>query len=315
MENQVETQELETQDSNSNLSDIFDILSGVGLVGGVVGSFLSNASFAAIPISFSVALQIANRRQLKVELARIQESSTMEMTQQMNSNHSSLVGQLQQLKEQGAKSLNQQDQKFQTLVNELSDRVQDNKESFTLLNGKENELEQFAHQLESQLNKVQNVVKTLQNIENLSQIIRTNSEGAEAYYQRGLNHQKLGDKTGAIKDYTEALYLESNYAKAYHNRGVLLAEIGNRKQAVEDLRLAAKYYFEQGDIDSYEQARNLGKEFYQVRHSPVNSETVATTDSQGEMSEEMTSAPMDLVTVGGLFDDEIDGEQNISILG
>ena len=33
------------------------------------------------------------------------------------------------------------------------------------------------------------------------------------------------------------------------------------------------------------------------------------------MSQEMNSAPMDLVTVGGLFDDETDSEENISILG
>lgn len=312
MENQVEPQELENQDSNSNLSDIFDILSGVGLVGGAVGSFLGNAAFAAIPISFSVALQIANRRQLKVELAQMQKSSTMEMTQQMNSNHSTLVEQLQQLKEQGKKSLNQQDQKFQTLVNELSSEIKNNQESFALLSVKENELNEFAHGLEFQLNKVQDVVETLQNIENFSQMIRTNPEGAEAYYQRGLNHQKLGDKTGAIKDYTEALHLDSTYAKAYHNRGVLLAEIGHKKQAVEDLRLAAKYYFEQGNIESYEKARNLSKEFYEVRHSLVNAETV---DSQTEMSKEMSSEQLNLVTVGGLFDDEMDSQENISILG
>lgn len=146
-------------------------------------------------------------------------------------------------------------------------------------------------------------------------MIRTNPESAEAYYQRGLNHQKLGDKTGAMEDYTEALHLDSTYARAYHTRGVILAEIGNRKQAVEDLRLAAKYYFEQGDIESYEQARNLSKEFYEVRHSPVNTETAEVIDSQDEMSQEMNSAPMDLVTVGGLFDDETDSEENISILG
>ena len=69
----------------------------------------------------------------------MQESSTMEMTQLMNSNHSTLVEQLQQLKQQGENSLKQQDQKFKTLVNELSDRIQNNKESFTLLNGKEND--------------------------------------------------------------------------------------------------------------------------------------------------------------------------------
>ncbi len=315
MENQVEKQELEPQESNSNLSEIFDILSGVGLVGGAVGPFLGHTAFAAITLSISVALQIANRRQLKVELAQMQQSSTMELTQQLNSNHSHVLEQLQQLKEQGENRLNQQEQKFETLVKELSNKIQTNQESFATLSVKEQGLDEFTHRLESQLNQVQDIVETLQNIENFSQLIRTNPEGADAYYQRGLNHQKLGDKTGAIEDYTEALHLDSTYAKAYHNRGVLLADIGNKKQAVEDLRLAAKYYFEQGDIDSYERARNLSKEFYEVRHSSVNDETAKTTDSQGEMSEEMTSKPMNLVTVGGLFDDEMDSQDNISILG
>ena len=157
------------------------------------------------------------------------------------------------------------------------------------------ELSECTHSLESQLTTVETVVETLQNIENASQIIRSNPEGADAYYQRGLNHQKLGDKTGAIDDYTEALHLDSTYAKAYHSRGVLLAEIGNRKQAVEDLRLAAKYYFEQGDIESYEQARNLSKEFYQVRYSLVSNETPQTTTSQNEMNEEMSSESIDLM--------------------
>ncbi|MGK7940503.1 MAG: tetratricopeptide repeat protein [Crocosphaera sp.] len=303
---------MENQNSNSNLSEIFDILSGVGLVGGAVGSFLGNAAFAAIPLSFSLALQIANRRQLKVELSQMQENSTMEMTQQINSNHSNLLEQLQQLRELQDNSFNQQDHKFQTLMNELSNKIKTNEESLAVLTIKERDLNKFTHNLESQQKQVESIVETLQNIENFSQLIRTNPEGADAYYQRGLNHQKLGDKTGAIEDYTEALHLDSTYAKAYHNRGVLLAEIGNKKQAVEDLRLAAKYYFEQGDIESYEKARNLSKEFYEVRHSLVNHETA---DSQSEMREEIVSQPMDLVTVGGLFDDEMDSQESISILG
>ncbi|MDJ0509636.1 MAG: tetratricopeptide repeat protein, partial [Crocosphaera sp.] len=265
MENQVEKKELEKENNEGNLSEIFDILSGVGLVGGAVGSFLGNAAFAAIPLSFSLALQIANRRQLKVELSQMQQSSTMEMTQRLDSNHSNLLEQLQQLRELQENSLNEQDQKFQTLINDLSNQIKNNEESLAILTIKEQKLDQFTHNLESQQKQVETIVETLQNIENFSQMIRTNPEGAEAYYQRGLNHQKLGDKTGAIEDYTEALHLDSTHAKAYHNRGVLLADIGNKKQAVEDLRLAAKYYFEQGDIESYEKARNLSKEFYDIR--------------------------------------------------
>ena len=315
MENQVEKKELTNENSQNNLSDIFDILSGVGLVGGAVGSFFGNAAFAAIPISFSVALQMANRRQLKVELAQIQQSSIMQMTEQLNNNKSVILGQFQQLRQYSEDSLTQQDQKFQTITNHLSGKITVNQENFNRLKVEKDELNQLTSSLESQLNVVQNVVETLQQIENTSQMIRSKPDGVEAYYQRGLNHQNLGDKTGAIEDYTEALHIDSTYAKAYHSRGVILAEMGNRKQAVEDLRLAAKYYFEQGDIESYEQARILSKEFYAVRHSSINDETVEMAVSQSEVSAEMAAEQMDLVTVGGLFDDDADSDDNISILG
>ena len=102
---------LNNQNNGNNLSEIFDILSGVGLVGGAIGSFFGNVAVATIPISFSLALQIANRRQLKVELSQIQESSKTEILQQINSNHTKILEQLQHLKQEGETSFNQQDNK------------------------------------------------------------------------------------------------------------------------------------------------------------------------------------------------------------
>ena len=48
-----------------------------------------------------------------------------------------------------------------------------------------------------------------------------------------------------------------------------------------------------------------------MRSALVNTETVETKASQEEMPEEST----DLVTVGGLFDDEPDTQEDISMLG
>ncbi|WP_107668260.1 tetratricopeptide repeat protein [Cyanothece sp. BG0011] len=315
MENQVEQQELNNDNSKNNLSDLFDLLSGIGLVGGAVGSFFGNAAFAAIPISFSVALQIANRRQLKVDLAQLQESSVIQLTEQMNNNQGTILEQFKQFRKESEDQLNQQDQKVQTIVSELSEKITNNQESCNLLKVEKDQLNQLTHSLESQLNKIQNVVETLQKIENTSQVIRTNPQGVDAYYERGLSHQKLGDKTGAIEDYTEALHLDSTYAKAYHNRGILLAEMGNKKQAVEDLRLAAKYYFDQGDIESYEKARNLSKEFYEVRHSILDDKVIDSMVSQELTREENSSQEVNLITVGSLFEDDGDAEESISMLG
>ncbi|ACB51455.1 hypothetical protein cce_2105 [Crocosphaera subtropica ATCC 51142] len=315
METQVEKQELTNENNKSNRSDIFDLLSGIGLVGGAVGSLFGNAVFAAIPISFSVALQIANRRQLKVQLAQLQESAVIQMSEQINNNQSIILEQFQQLRKDSEEHLNQQDQKVKIVVSELSEKITNHQESLNTLKVEKDQLNQFTHSLESQLSKVQEIVETLQQIENVSQVIRINPQGADAYYERGLSHQKLGDKTGAIEDYTEALHLNSTYAKAYHNRGILLAEMGNKKQAVEDLRLAAKYYFEQGDIESYEKARNLSKEFYEVRHSLINHLESDSVVSDESIMKENSSNQVNLISVGGLFDDDFDTEQNITVLG
>ncbi|MEA5533875.1 tetratricopeptide repeat protein [Crocosphaera sp. XPORK-15E] len=315
MESQVETQELENESSANNLSDIFDLLSGVGLFGGVVGSFFGNAAFATIPLSFSLALQMANRRQLKVEMAQVQQTAIMQLTEQINNNKSVIFEQFNQSKQETNNQLGQQNQAFQAKVNDLSDKLQDAQQSIDGLMQEDRKLNEFTNALNSQQQQVEEIVKSLQQIENLSQVIRSNPDGVEAYYQRGLSHQKLGDKTGAIEDYTEALHLDSTYAKAYHSRGILLAELGSKKQAVEDLRLAAKYYFEQGDIESYEQARNLSKEFYEVRHSLIDNQNAKAAVSDESMIKEPQSSMIDLIAVGHLFDDDSDPEQNVTMLG
>lgn len=315
MENQVEQQKSNSENSKQNLSDIFDILSGVGLVGGVVGSFLGNAAFAAVPISFSVALQMANRRQLKVDLAQLRQSTIVQMSEQMNNNQSVILKQFQQLRKESEDQFNQQDQKVQKVVIELSEKIENNQESFDGLTVEKDQIKQLSNGLESRINQIQNIVETLQQLENTSQVIRTNPDQVDAYYERGLNHQRLGDKTSAIEDYTEALHFDSTYAKAYHNRGILLAEIGNKKQAVEDLRLAAKYYFDKGDIESYEKARNLSKEFYEVRHSIIDDDAIDSMVSKKLTSQENSSGEVNLITVGRLFEDDENAEESISMLG
>lgn len=314
MEPQVETQDVEQQATNNNLPDIFDLLSGAGLVGGVVGSFLGNAALTALPISFSLALQIANRRKLAVDLAQIQQTAMVQMTEQINHNQKVLLSQIQDLKTETKQSLTQQSQDVTKQFENLSEQLQETKQSLDEVRQDEQKLNQFAQSLESQQKQLEDVVSNLQKIENCSQLIRNNPDGIDAYYQRGLSHQKLGDKTGAIEDYTEALHLDPTYAKAYHSRGILLAELGNKKQAVEDLRLASKYYFEQGDIESYEQARNLAKEFYEVRHAPLDTQDTPDTEENMVAKDDSQANLDDMISVGHLFDDESNNSKRATIL-
>ncbi len=95
---------------------------------------------------------------------------------------------------------------------------------------------------------------------------------AQFYFNRGVDRSKLGDKQGAIADYTQAIQIDPNYAKAYRYRGVARYNLGDNQGAIDDYTQAIKidpnyanaYYArgdaryllgdKQGGIDDYTQA-------------------------------------------------------------
>ncbi len=178
---------------------------------------------------------------------------------------------------------NSQEQKINNLIEkleltktELGDHLINNK---TELANKIEELKlQIKEQLSAQENytteeisrlrlrnqEISEIVNNLQNIENLSQEIRVKPDSAEFFYQRGVSHENLGDKVGAIEDYSQAIKLDPSFAKAYHKRGVVYLESDARQKAVDDLRKAALLYFEQGDIDIYQQAREMSRDIHKL---------------------------------------------------
>jgi tetratricopeptide (TPR) repeat protein len=44
----------------------------------------------------------------------------------------------------------------------------------------------------------------------------------------------LGDKNGAIRDYTKAIDIDEDYIAAYQNRGIVLRELGDEEGASAD---------------------------------------------------------------------------------
>jgi tetratricopeptide (TPR) repeat protein len=102
----------------------------------------------------------------------------------------------------------------------------------------------------------------------INQTIRINPDNANAYYNRGLTYQHLGNKNVAIGDYTEAIRINPSYAEAYHSWGLARADLKDKKGAVEDLREAAKLFFDAGDIANYQTARDLSKKFHELSLQP-----------------------------------------------
>ncbi len=265
MKQQIENQSPE----NTRLgTDMFDIWSGIGLVGGTVASLISQqVAVAAIPISLAVALNIASRRRMETENQQMQQAAIANLHQYHKGSQSHFSEQLRQLQQTSNMQLSQQAQTQQERLKHLSGDLEKLQQVISDITQESMQAQQATQNLESQQKHLESVVEELRQIENFSQALTNRPDGAEFYYQRGLSHQRLGDQIEAIEDYTEALRLDPTHANAYHNRGILNAELGNKKRAVEDLRQAAKFYFEQGDIDNYQKARNLSKEFYELRYS------------------------------------------------
>lgn len=57
---------------------------------------------------------------------------------------------------------------------------------------------------------------------------------AVAYYNRAITRHALGDKSGAIADYSEVVKIDPTHAIAYNNRALVRYEMGNKEGAISD---------------------------------------------------------------------------------
>lgn len=152
--------------------------------------------------------------------------------------------------------------KFNTLIAQLTD-IQEIIPILVEGNSNLMDYKRLQDLYEEQLEVVKKV-DCLRQIEAQTQAIWNASNKADAYYQRGLNYQGIGNQKSSIVDFTEAIRLNLNHAQAYYHRGLASAKLGNKKQAVQDLREAAKLFFEEGDIANYQTARDMTKQLHEL---------------------------------------------------
>ncbi len=70
--------------------------------------------------------------------------------------------------------------------------------------------------------------------------IRLDPDFAQAYNNRGLARQGLGDLSGAIDDFSAALEHHGQLSEAYNNRGALRMQLGQSQEALADLNEAVR---------------------------------------------------------------------------
>jgi tetratricopeptide (TPR) repeat protein len=284
--------QLENQTNTPNASgNLLDALSVIGVIGGAAASLVcQQVAFAVIPLSASVALNILNRRRLIDEIAQhsqsviapvsqsVQNSQTeiAHLSQNLAQHRSDSQAEVRTLSEQLTTLSEQLTQVQQSAIAQLNDQSQTQQASFEILADQLKGLQalignltqdmqalnDFTQVLEAQQKQLAGTVEQIEEVADSAQKMCANPNSAEFYCQRAVTQEHSGNKQGAVQDYTEAIRIEPSHASAYYTRGVLRSELGEKKGAVDDLRKAAMLYFEQGDIDHYEQARDLSKEIH-----------------------------------------------------
>lgn len=233
---------------------------GVSVMGVIASVALNNPIFASIPLTIGIGCNFLSRKQFNdslVEAYNTQQETINELMSKLEANHLKLNNNLIENKTNLANDI----EKIQLSIKDS-------------LNKQQKDINSEIKRLDLRYQDLKNVVDNIKELEDTTQEIRSQPNSPDFFYQRGLSFEKLGNYTGAIEDYTEAIKKNPSFAKAYHKRGVLYLDDGVKQKAVDDLRKAALLYFEQGDIDSYHQAREMSRNIHDLR-----------TESNGKVSE------------------------------
>ena len=74
---------------------------------------------------------------------------------------------------------------------------------------------------------------------------------------RGIAKYELGDKAGAMADYTQAITINPQYAEAYYNRGIAKYESEDKTGAIKDLETGKQLYQQQGNTQNAQKVQEL----------------------------------------------------------
>lgn len=231
-------------------AEFFSLIgAGVGTLAALVTQQVLVISAAALPLTLAVGLNLSSRKRLQQQLADAHR------TQQ------DLLGIVLQ---QGQEHLEYQLglQQYEQRLERLQEQLIVLQNWSTEINQGNKELNDYTRILGTEQKQIEVVVDCLRELETYTQAIQLNPNYAKAYYNRALTHQRLGELEAAVADYSEALRLHPDYARAYHNRGIARAHLGDKQAALADLRAAAKHFFDQGDIPSYQKAKELTKRLH-----------------------------------------------------
>ena len=83
----------------------------------------------------------------------------------------------------------------------------------------------------------------------MDEALKLDPENADAYYERGKAHRRLGNLQQAIEDFSEAVRIDPAHAAAYNYRGLVFKSLGQIDQAFADMMEAASLVETLGRFD------------------------------------------------------------------
>jgi tetratricopeptide (TPR) repeat protein len=205
-----------------------------GAVGGIVLSAVTQQLlFISVPLTLAAALNFGNRQRMKSEI-QTHVLPTMNLH---------------------AHQIERQDQDFKALsgTSAATDQI-------VMI-----QLNKFQNESQGKLEKLQSDVEILQQsaaemIQKQTELLESTAE--EGYCRRGQEAEKRGNLKDAVAAYSEAIRLKPEYARAYIYRGCAYACSGFKQQSIADLRTATKICFENGDLETYHEARALSEKIH-----------------------------------------------------
>ncbi len=256
--------DVQMNSDNPHWLSVVETLSLLGAIGGTVASVVTQqVAYASIPLSLTATLNLLNRRRLMDTLTQERQDAIAVLTTSHREQGASLTDAISQIEaiqqsvsdfkgehKQSETTLSEQLQEHQKLISENQEVISGLKRDDQVLNG-------AIHNLGEQQQELSELVETLKVFSISSGSIEAHTHPGEAHYNRGISQERLGALEEALADYTEAIGQNPDYAEAYFSRGQLKSQLGDKQEAVEDLRLAAKCFFERGDLANYQKAKDM----------------------------------------------------------
>jgi tetratricopeptide (TPR) repeat protein len=244
-----------TPASKPHWLDITEMLVAAGSIGGSIAAVATQQmALAVLPLSLSMSLNLANRQRQMNALAQQLQINFAQLTQHLQTRHQSVLS-----------TLAQQDRTLQTQAELLTQHILDTQATTTEVVQTVRTLKQeLQTKFQEQQQELSTAIERLGATEQQVHGIQVQPGSARFYFEQGLTHQRAGSPMLAIESYDAALRQDTRYAEAYYNRGIVRSQMADRQGAILDFREAANLYFEQGDLKSYDKAKEMCNQVHSV---------------------------------------------------